>query len=164
MNVLRNFSLCALAVAFLCSTAVVAQTNINLGGFTADSTAPIEITSDALSVDQDTGTAKFSGNVFIGQGALRLSAGEVEVVYAEEAGQIARLLASGGVTFVTETEAAEATTAEYNLETGMLVLSGDVLLTQGPSAISAQRMSLNLTTGNAELSGQVRTILQQGDN
>lgn len=160
-----KFSTISVFVAIaMMGSALFAQTNISLGGFSADSTAPIEITSDSLSVDQDTGTAKFDGNVFINQGALRLSAGAVEVVYAAEAGQIARLLASGGVTFVTETEAAEATTAEYNIETGMLILSGDVLLSQGPSAISAQRMVLNLTTGNAELSGQVRTVLQQGDN
>ena len=141
-----------------------AQTNINLGGITADASAAIEISADNLSVDQDTGTAIFSGNVVIGQGDLRLSAGKVEVVYGGTTGQIARLMATGGTTFVTATEAAEANSADYNIESGSLVLKGDVLLTQGASAISADQMSINLSTGNAELSGRVRTVFQQGGN
>ena len=141
-----------------------AQTNINLGGITADASAAIEISADNLSVDQDTGTAVFSGNVVIGQGDLRLSAGKVEVVYGGTTGQIARLMATGGTTFVTATEAAEANSADYNIESGSLVLKGDVLLTQGASAISADQMSINLGTGNAELSGRVRTVFQQGGN
>ena len=161
MTVIRILTACILSGI---ATAAIAQTNISLGGISADASAPIEISADSLSVDQDTGKATFSGNVVIGQGALRLSAGEVEVIYAEGSGQIASLKARGGATFVTETEAAEAETADYNLETGSLILIGDVLLTQGSSAISAERMSINLNTGDAELSGRVRTIIQQGGN
>ena len=161
MTVIRILMTCILSGI---ATAAIAQTNISLGGISADASAPIEISADSLSVDQDTGKATFSGNVVIGQGALRLSAGEVEVIYAEGSGQIASLKAKGGATFVTETEAAEAETADYNLETGSLILIGDVLLTQGSSAISAERMSINLNTGDAELSGRVRTIIQQGGN
>ena len=161
MTVIRILTACILSGI---ATAAIAQTNISLGGISADASAPIEISADSLSVDQDTGKATFSGNVVIGQGALRLSAGEVEVIYAEGSGQIASLKAKGGATFVTETEAAEAETADYNLETGSLILIGDVLLTQGSSAISAERMSINLNTGDAELSGRVRTIIQQGGN
>lgn len=155
-----------LFAGFLASLATIAlaQTNISLGGLSADASAPIEISADSLSVDQDTGKATFSGNVVIGQGDLRLSATDVEVIYAEGTGQIASLKATGGATFVTATEAAEAQTADYNLETGSLILVGDVLLTQGSSAISAERMAINLNTGNAELTGRVRTIIQQSGN
>lgn len=143
---------------------LAAQTNINLGGISADPSAAIEISADSLSVDQDTGKAVFDGNVVIGQGDLRLSAGRVEVVYGETTGQIASLEATGGTTFVTATEAAEAQSARYNIETGSLVLIGEVLLTQGASAISADQMAINLNTGNAELTGRVRTVFQQGGN
>ena len=91
-----------------------AQTNIDLGGLTVDSSAQIEVSADSLTVDQDTGTAQFSGNVVIGQGDLRLSAGSVSVSYDDTTGDIARLSVSGGVTFVTATEAAEAESADYN--------------------------------------------------
>ena len=149
-----------MAAIFLGSTAA-AQTNINLGGISADPSAAVEVTADNLTVDQDTGTAVFSGNVVIGQGNLRISAGNVSVVYSEATGDIAQLLASGGVTFVTDTEAAEASEADYNLTSGMLILSGNVLLTQGASALSADKMTVNLNTGNAQMSGRVRTVFQQ---
>lgn len=141
-----------------------AQTNLTLGGLSADPSLPVEITADSLSVDQTTGRAVFSGNVRIGQGDLRLAAAEVLVVYNESTGNIARLQASGGVTFVTATEAAEAANADYDLDGGLLTLSGDVLLTQGASALSADRMIVNLSDGSARMEGRVRTVFQQGGN
>ena len=155
--------LIVLAMACLFAAPVFAQTNINLGGIRADSSAPVEVAADNLSVDQDSGTAVFTGNVVIGQGDLRLSAGAVRVVYSDTTGDIAQLIASGGVTFVTDTEAAEAQSADYNLTTGVLTLSGDVLLTQGASALSAQTMTVNVNSGAAQMSGRVRTVFQQGN-
>ena len=151
----------ALLVALASASPAFAQTNINLGGISTDPSAAVEISADNLSVDQDTGTAVFSGNVVIGQGALRLSAGSVRVVYAETTGDIAQLIASGGVTFVTDTQAAEAASADYNLTTGQLILSGNVLLSQGASALSADKMTVDLTSGTAQMSGRVRTVFQQ---
>jgi lipopolysaccharide export system protein LptA len=143
---------------------LIAQTNIDLGGMTVDTSAAIEVTADSLAVDQESGTAVFTGNVIIGQGDLRLSAGKVEVVYGTESSEIARLIATGGVTFVTASEAAEAQSADYDITTGLLTLTGNVLLTQGASAISAQSMIVNVTTGSASMDGRVRTVLQQGGN
>ena len=146
------------------ATGSFGQTNIDLGGLDVDRSAAIEVTADSLSVDQDSGTAVFSGNVIISQDDLRLSASQVEVVYSEESGDIARLIASDNVTFVTSNDAAEAQNADYNVATGILTLTGDVLLTQGASAVSAERMVLNLQTGTATMDGRVRTVLQQGNN
>ena len=153
-----------LILALLLGTASNAQTNIDLGGISADPKAPIEVSADNLSVDQDSGTAVFSGNVVIGQGDLRLSAGSVRVVYSDSTGDIAQLLATDGVTLVTDSEAAEAATADYNLTTGILTLSGSVLLTQGASAISAEQMTIDLNSGRAQMSGRVRTVFQQDGN
>lgn len=161
MTFFKSAILCA---AFLMALPAFAQTNINLGALNADPTAPVEITADNLSIDQASGSAVFQGNVVLGQGGLRLSAGRVQVIYNDASGDISRLSASGGVTFVTETEAAEAATAEYNLDEGTLVLSGDVLLTQGASAISADTMRINLSSGAAQMEGRVRTIFNQGNN
>jgi lipopolysaccharide export system protein LptA len=151
-------------LALLLGTAANAQTNIDLGGISADPKAPVEVSADNLSVDQDSGTAVFSGNVVIGQGDLRLSAGSVRVVYSDSTGDIAQLLATDGVTLVTDSEAAEAATADYNLTTGILTLSGSVLLTQGASALSAEQMTINLNSGRAQMSGRVRTVFQQDGN
>ena len=135
---------------------------VQLGGaFAADPSAPVEVTSDSLSVDLATGAATFTGNVVIGQGDLRVQAGEVEVIYDEATGGIARLLASGGVTLATPEEAAEAQAADYDLAAGTLTMTGEVLLTQGPSAISGDRLVVDLESGTARMEGNVRTILQR---
>ncbi len=105
---IRTMALCA---ALVMAAPAVAQTNVALGGLTVDTAAAIEVTADSLSVDQDTSTAVFEGNVIIAQGDLRITAGRVEVVYGTDTTQIAKLNASDGVTFVTATEAAEAQTA-----------------------------------------------------
>lgn len=156
--------LMALIAALVLGTGAAAQTNVALGGLTVDTTAAIEVTAESLQVDQDTATAVFSGGVVIGQGDLRLTAGEVTVVYGDDTTEIAKLIATGGVTFVTATEAAEAQEADYDIVTGLLTLTGDVLLTQGASAISAERMRINVTDGTATMDGRVRTVLQQGGN
>lgn len=158
MRIFRNG---LLALTLLAAAPVTAQTDITLGAINADPNAPVEITADSLSVDQDTGVAVFQGNVVVGQGDLRLSAGMVRVVYDEGSRDIQRLSITGGVTFVTATEAAEAQSAEYDLSSGRLVLTGDVLVTQGASAISADRMNINLEDGSAVMEGRVRTIFNQ---
>ena len=161
--VFKKFALAA--VVLVCGMAAShAQTNIDLGGMTTDRTEAVEVTADSLAVDQQTGTAVFTGNVIVGQGDLKLSAGSVEVIYTQATGEIARLIASGGVTFVTATDAAEAQDADYDLAGGTLTLTGDVLLTQGASAISAEKMVVNVADGSARMEGRVRTVLQQGDN
>lgn len=146
---------------FLCATAVSAQ-NVAFGTIRQDTGLPVEMTADNLSVDQATGTAIFSGNVVIGQGEMRLSAGRVLVVYKAENSGIARLEATGGVTLVSGNDAAEADRADYSIDNGTIVMTGNVLLAQGAAALSADRMSVRLSDGTAQMSGRVKTILQTG--
>jgi lipopolysaccharide export system protein LptA len=136
---------------------------VAFGGMQQDTRAPVEVTADTLSVNQSDGTALYTGNVIIAQGQMRLAAPRVLVVYSEQARRIQRMEATGGVTLVSGTEAAEAERADYNIEAGEITMVGNVLLTQGPSALTAQRMVVNLQTGSAQMSGRVRTVLQQAD-
>ena len=154
-----------LALLLLLPMAAAAQsTDVTLGAINADPTEPVEISADSLQVDQDSGRAIFAGNVVVGQGDLRLAAARIEVIYQSDTGDISRLEASGGVTFVTATEEAESAGAVYDLDGRSLALTGDVLLTQGNSAIAADRMDVDLDTGNATMQGRVRTVFRQGDN
>lgn len=147
-----------LTAALLVGGPLAAQTQIALGGLSIDRTAQVEVTAENLRIDQPSRSAVFEGNVMIGQGDMRISAGRVEVAYAAESNAIARLLASGGVTFVTATEQAEAREADYDIAAGRLVLTGDVLLSQMGNALSAERMVIDLATGAAEMQGRVTTI------
>ncbi len=150
-----------LVACMLLGSSLSAQTAVDLGGITADPDDPVEISADSLSVDRDSGTAVFSGQVVIGQGDLRIAADQVRVVYDDISGDIIELSMSGGITLVTLDEQAEAQSATYDLDSGNLVLIGDVLLTQGRSALSADRMVVNLDDGTAQMEGRVRSIFQQ---
>lgn len=151
------------------AAALAQSADVALGGLAFDSSAPIEVSADNLSVDQNDGAAIFEGNVIVAQGELRLAAEFIRVEYAtDEDGNrspsIGRVNATGGVTFVNGGDAAEATEAVYTVESGDLVLSGDVLLTQGPNAISGDRLIVDLTAGTGRMEGRVRTVFQTGEN
>lgn len=151
----------------LAQIALAQSASIALGTSAFDKTQPVEVTADSLSVDQQNGTATFNGNVLVVQGEVRLSAGKVVVEYAQTNGTpsgIARLLASGGVTFVTSSDAVEAKEAAYSVEQGTVRLSGDVLLTQGVNAIAGDTLSINLESGAGTMEGRVRTVFNTGSD
>ena len=136
--------------------------NVAFGTLKADPTLPVEITADALDVNQANGSAQFIGNVLVGQGEMRLSAQKVLVVYDQEVGGIDRLEATGDVVLVNGPDAAEADRAEYTIDSGVIVMTGNVLLTQGPNALTSDRMTINLVTGTANMVGRVKTIINPG--
>lgn len=159
-----RFLLIALFAAVLSTQAVAQGASVAFGTIAQDTSLPVEVSSDELSVDQETGTAIFTGNVVIGQGDMRLSASRVMVVYRETADGIAKLEATGGVTLVSGNDAAEAQRADYSIEEGTIVMRGNVLLAQGRSALSADTMTIRLRDGTARMSGNVRTRLQTGSD
>ncbi len=165
---IERLSFCLRHIIFIIALAwpgaLLAQSGqVAFGNIEENSGLPIEVTADNLNVDQNDGTAVFTGNVVIGQGTMRLSAPEVLVIYQESQSEIESLKASGGVILVSGEDAAEAVTADYNLETGLIAMQGNVLLLQGPNAISAEEMTVNTRSGTAKMSGRVKTVLQQSE-
>mgnify|MGYP000456995646 CR=1 FL=1 len=150
-----------IAAALCCALPVLAaaQQAIAFGAAAQDNTLPVEVTADALSVNQGDGTAEFLGNVVIVQGEMRLSAPRVFVTYAEAQGQIRLLEATGGVTLVSGVDAAEAQRAEYTIDQGTIVMTGNVLLNQKSGTLASNRLEVNLTSGTAKMAGRVKTIL-----
>lgn len=135
---------------------------VGFGGLRQDTGAPVEVTADALRVDNATGQATFDGNVLVVQGELRMAAARVAVDYGADGQGIRRLHATGGVTLATGTEAAEAAEATYEVATGALVMSGAVLLTQGGATIAGERLVADLRAGTGEMQGRVKTVFQPG--
>lgn len=153
-----------LSVLFLSAMPAVAQ-NVAFGGMKADTSAPVEVAADNLSVNQADGSAVFTGNVVIGQGEMRLGADEVTVIYAEGGqSRIQSLRATGKVTLVSGQDAAEAGAADYDVASGKVTLTGDVVLTQGANVLTGDRMQVDLGEGSAQVQGRVRSILQPGRN
>ncbi|MDR0810327.1 MAG: lipopolysaccharide transport periplasmic protein LptA [Gemmobacter sp.] len=151
--------LCALAAP----VAVIAQqAQIAFGGLRQDTSLPVQVDAESLTVDQADGSATFSGNVRVEQGTMRLAAAMVRVEYAPGGGAISQLHASGGVTFVNAADAAEAKEAVYSIAEGRVVMTGDVLLTQGRSAISGQKLVIDLKAGTGVMEGGVSTVFVPG--
>ncbi len=163
-----KFLAAALLFAIQASFVLAQSAEVAFGGLQHDTSLPVELSADQLTISQADGSATFKGNVLIGQGEMRISAELVLVEYATQdgsaTGQVSRLMASGGVTLTNGAEAAEAERAEYSIDGGSIIMTGNVILTQGANALSAERMIVDLTTGVASLEGRVRTIFQTGDN
>ncbi|WP_223228091.1 lipopolysaccharide transport periplasmic protein LptA [Lutimaribacter pacificus] len=145
---------------FLASAAQAQTTSVAFGNMQQDTSLPVEVTSQELSVDQETGIAIFTGDVVIVQGEMRLAAPRVMVVYSEDQRRIQRLEATGGATLVSGEDAAEAERADYDIDTGLVVMTNDVLVTRGLNVMTSDYMTVDLTTGSAQMHGRVKTILQ----
>jgi lipopolysaccharide export system protein LptA len=150
-----------LAACLLFSGSALAQVAVGFGGVAHDSSQPVEVTADSLSVNQTTGNAVFEGNVIVVQGDLRMAAGRIEVIYSTEGGSraVQEVVATGGVMVTRGTDAAEGAEARYAVQTALLTMSGDVLVTQGPTAIAGDRMVVDMATGTGTVDGRVRTVL-----
>lgn len=149
-------------------TGTAAAQGVSFGGVPAsNSDEPVEVTADRLEMDQNAGTALFTGNVLVVQAAMRLTAPRILVEYIRLpdgtlGNGVERITATGGVTMVTPTEAAESTEAVYQPLRDEIVMTGDVLLTQGPNTLSGSRLVIDLATSTGQMDGRVRTILVPG--
>ncbi|MBC6437470.1 MAG: lipopolysaccharide transport periplasmic protein LptA [Rhodobacteraceae bacterium] len=164
MRICRVFILALLMSAI----PALAQINVGFGGVAHDASQAIEVNADNLVMNQEAGNAVFSGNVLIVQGDLRMTAGEVTVLYdTQEEGDgsmVRQVNAGGGVLITRGNDAAKGQTAVYLVRAAMLTLGGNVLVTQGSTAISGDQLVVNLATGAGTVEGRVRTVLQPGGN
>ena len=135
-------------------------TEVAFGSEEHDSSLPVEVTSERLNVNQNDGTAIFTGNVVVGQGEMRLWAPRVLVVYLEDESGIESLNATGGVTMISGEDAAEGSVADYNVQTGLIEMEGDVLLIQGVHALTGDKLFIDTDAGTARVVGRVKTVLQ----
>ena len=156
---LRHFLICT-TLAIVLPLGPVSAQGLAFGNSRATSDQPVQVEADSLSVNQKDGTATFTGNVQISQGEMLLNAPRVLVVYAEDSQKITRLQASGGVTLVNGPDAAEAQSADYNIDAGTVLLTGQVLVTQGQNVMSGDKVTINLDQGTAQVGGRVRTALE----
>jgi lipopolysaccharide export system protein LptA len=159
---IRNFARFALISLALSQGALAEGTSVGFGGLKGDPKAQVEMNSDTLTVNQADGSAIFSGNVVVIQGAMKLSADEVRVQYGADKNTIDKLFANGSVLLVNATDAAQADQAVYTIAAGEIEMTGNVLLTQGQAAMSAQKLVIDLKTGKGRMEGRVKTTFVPG--
>ncbi|MFQ5567068.1 MAG: lipopolysaccharide transport periplasmic protein LptA [Paracoccaceae bacterium] len=151
----RGFQLIALAAATAAMAALgpaAAQDQGPFGGLKHDTSAPIEVVSDALEVRQAENLAIFTGEVVAAQGTLRVTADKLAVTYASvdenaDTGAIQHMRADGNVFVSNGAETAQGAWAEYDVAKGMMHMGGNVVLTQGDNAISGDSLVIDLNTG-----------------
>ena len=159
---IRNFAYSAALVLALAQGALAEGAQVAFGGLKGDPTAQVEMNADTLTVNQADGTAVFSGNVVVSQGAMKLSADEVRVAYGADKTSIETLYATGKVLLVNASDAAQADNAVYTIASGEVVMTGNVLLTQGQAAMSAGKLVIDLKTGLGRMEGRVKTTFVPG--
>ena len=77
-------SLALAALLALCGPVAAQEAKIAFGGLAQDTSLPVEVQADMLSVNNADGTAIFEGNVLVGQGEMRLAAAKVAVEYDKD--------------------------------------------------------------------------------
>ncbi|MFV0332813.1 MAG: LptA/OstA family protein [Tropicimonas sp.] len=147
-------------------TAAAQGTQVGFGNPDHDSSLPVEVTADQLDLQRDDGKAKFTGNVIVAQGEMRLYGDVVDVRYGDNAAgatEIEWVHAAGNVTLFNGTEAAEGDDAVYTVDTAIVVMTGDVLVTQGDNTMSGDRLTVNVDTGIGQMEGRVKVLFNPED-
>ena len=147
-----------------------------MGGLgTHDSTQPIEIVADKLTVEQAAGRAIFLGNVVAEQGEMLLQSDELIVYYvlgdetATSTQSIRRIEVEGNVTITSAEETAVGDKGFYDVVGERIELAGNVVLTRESNVISgdlleidvAQQLATMTATGTEQpASERVRALFQ----
>ena len=131
--------------------------------FKFNSSLPLEIKSEELNIEQNTGKATFSGSVMATQGNLILTAVTIVVEYALKnsrmTSEMKKLTANKDVTIVSDTQSAVANKVVYDIISENIIMTGDVILKEGLSATSGDKLTINLNTGSRRMEGNVRTLI-----
>lgn len=123
---------------------------------------PIQIESDKLQVQDEQGTATFSGNVKVVQGDTVMQAGFMTVHYAKDGGgsaatgssEIDRIDVKDKVYIRSDNQEATADQGVFNMKTEIVELTGkQVVLSQGDNVLVGCKLTVYLKTGEARVDG-----------
>ncbi len=121
---------------------------------------PIQIESDELQVQDEKGTATFSGNVKVVQGDTVMQAGFMTVHYARDGGgsaatgssQIDRIDVRDKVYIRSDDQQATADQGVFNMKTEVVELTGkQVVLSQGDNVLVGCKLTVFLKTSEARV-------------
>lgn len=164
---------CRLALTFVLALLPplgAAQTGPGVGAH--DSSQPIEIVADRLTVQQADGRAVFEGNVVAEQGEMALSAARLIVFYqlgqddAATQQAIRRIEVEGDVRITSPSETATGDSGYYDVVGEEIVLTGNVVLTREANVVTGDRLEIDVARQLATMStadagkGRVRALFQ----
>lgn len=123
-----------------------------------DTSQPIEIVADRLTVEQTAGRAVFAGNVQATQGEMLLGADNLVVFYdlgnddAAPGQAISRIEVAGNVKIASAEESAVGKEGFYDVTGGRIELTGDVVLTREANVIRGDKLEIDLERQQATMS------------
>lgn len=148
------------------------EANPMAGKFATNPSAPIEVQSATLDVDDHAKAATFRGDVVAAQGDLNIKSGEMIVRYAGSAGvssttgapgmaaapdpaggaQIIRIEARRKVVVGSKDgQTATGDWANFDAKTNNIELGGDVVMTQGQNIVRGTRLMIDMVTGESRI-------------
>lgn len=142
-----------------------------LEGLALSGDQPIQIESDELKVQDEKGTATFTGNVKVVQGKTMMQAGKMTVHYANDGGsattgtsRIDRIDVGGKVYIRSENQEATADRGTFDMKTEIVELSGErVVLSEGDNVFIGCKLVVFMKSGEAKLESCGRRVRIQLD-
>jgi lipopolysaccharide export system protein LptA len=113
--------------------------------------APIDITANDFSADENSKTLVYSGNVIVHQGEVHLRANAMRAHLVDNKPD--RILAQGDVVIDAPSGVATGENGVYEVNPRVITLTGNVVLTQDKNVMRGQQLVVNLITGQATLVG-----------
>jgi len=125
---------------------------------------PIEITSDRLDADDNSRILMFIGNAVAKQGDATIYADRLTVRYAEQGGDVDRVVAEGNVRIVQGERLATSRRADFFRDQERILLTGDPQITEKGSVVKGHQITLFVKERRAVVqasqSGRVNAVFQ----
>jgi lipopolysaccharide export system protein LptA len=125
---------------------------------------PIEITSDRLDADDNARIMMFIGNAVAKQGDATIFADRLTVRYAEQGGDVDRVVAEGNVRIVQGERLATSQRADFFRDQERILLTGDPQVTEKGSTVKGHQITLFMKERRAVVqasqSGRVNAVFQ----
>ncbi|WP_156353285.1 MULTISPECIES: LptA/OstA family protein [unclassified Sphingomonas] len=122
-----------------------------------DSNAPIDVSANAIELQDKQQRAVFTGGAVFRQSTMTLTADRVVIAYSGQitdgAPQATRIDATGNVVLTRPDQTAKSRFAVYDINRRVVTMIGGVRLTQGANTLNGGRLSIDLDTGRATIDG-----------
>lgn len=139
-----------LAGVVLCGAGLAQVTNLTKG--LSNSRAPIDLSANFSSFDQNTGMLIYTGNVVVHQGDVKMRADAMKAKLKDS--KPTHIYADGRVVIDAPSGIATGDNGVYDITPRIITLTGHVVLTtKDKKVIRGQQLVVNLATGLATLDG-----------
>lgn len=113
--------------------------------------APIDLSADATSYDQNSGMLVYTGNVIVHQGEVKMRANAMKAKLVGS--KPSHIYADGRVVIDAPSGVATGDNGVYDIDPRIITLTGHVVLTKDKNVMRGQKLVVNLISGQATLDG-----------